>query len=107
VALANEILKEEGSIVICKTVLHVIFDCRLYFFGLFPQCCLFLLTSPVTSFVAVAKEVHQKLEAMGWNGQLLTGETIAGRRQEMVDDFQSGVTPVFVCTYGEHKWTCD
>eukprot|EP00804_Cyclotella_cryptica_P003233 CCRYP_010485-RC/>CCRYP_010485-RC protein AED:0.11 eAED:0.11 QI:337/0.85/0.75/1/0.85/0.75/8/1228/966 len=70
VALANEILKEEGSIVI------------------------------FTSFVAVAKDVHRNLEAMGWNGQLLTGETAPGRRQEMVDDFQSGVTPIFVCTYG-------
>jgi hypothetical protein len=72
VVLANDILKSEESIVI------------------------------FTSFVAVAKEIRQELESMGWDGKLLTGEVAADKRQAMVDDFQSGVTPVFVCTYGKH-----
>lgn len=60
-----------------------------------------LHASSVTSFVAVAKEVKQKLEDQSWAGQLLTGEVVAHKRQQMVDEFQEGVTPVFVCTYGE------
>ncbi|KAL3797927.1 hypothetical protein ACHAWO_001408 [Cyclotella atomus] len=70
VGLAKDLLEEEGSIVI------------------------------FTSFVAVAKEVKQKLEDQSWAGQLLTGEVVAHKRQQMVDEFQEGVTPVFVCTYG-------
>lgn len=68
--LANSILVEEGSVVI------------------------------FTSFVAVAKEIHQKLEHMDWKGELLTGETAAKKRQAMVDRFQACISPVFVATYG-------
>ena len=52
--------------------------------------------------MSVAKEVKQKLEDRDWAGQLLTGEVVAHKRQQMVDEFQDGVTPVFVCTYGKH-----
>jgi SNF2 family DNA or RNA helicase len=52
--------------------------------------------------VAVAKEIRQKLEDMDWTGQLLTGEVVAHKRQQMVDEFQEGITPVFVCTYGKN-----
>lgn len=51
--------------------------------------------------MSVAKEVKQKLEDRDWAGQLLTGEVVAHKRQQMVDEFQDGVTPVFVCTYGK------
>ena len=53
-----------------------------------------------TNFVAVAKEVHRKLEESGWNGHVLTGETPPKKRQPMVDDFQAGLSAVFVCTFG-------
>jgi Helicase conserved C-terminal domain len=53
-----------------------------------------------TSFVKVAKAIHQKLDKNGWAGEILTGETPAIKRQAMVDNFQSGVSPVFVCTFG-------
>ena len=53
-----------------------------------------------TNFVAVAKEVHRKLEDSGWNGHVLTGETPPKKRQPMVDDFQAGISAVFVCTFG-------
>ena len=53
-----------------------------------------------TSFVAVAKEIYQKLEDMDWAGELLTGETAPKKRQAMVDRFQTCISPVFVCTYG-------
>jgi SNF2 family DNA or RNA helicase len=53
-----------------------------------------------TSFVAVAKEIHHKLEDMDWAGELLTGETAPKKRQAMVDRFQTCISPVFVCTYG-------
>ena len=71
-ALSNQILIEESSIVI------------------------------FTNFVAVAKEIHQKLGEMGWAGELLTGETSTAtkKRQAIVDRFQEGVSPVIVCTYG-------
>lgn len=69
-SLSNSILVEESSIVI------------------------------FTSFVAVAKEIYQKLEDMNWAGELLTGETAVKKRQIMVDRFQAGISPVFVCTYG-------
>jgi hypothetical protein len=36
----------------------------------------------------VAKQVHQQLAASGWEGELLTGETPAKKRQGMVDNFQ-------------------
>lgn len=58
VALAKEILENEPAIVI------------------------------FTSFVAVAKSVHQKLSESGWDGELLTGETPPKKRQPMVDRFQ-------------------
>lgn len=48
----------------------------------------------------MAKSVHQKLEKAGWEGELLTGETPAKKRQGMVDNFQTGIKPVFVCTFG-------
>lgn len=70
VSMANTILAEESSIVI------------------------------FTSFVEVAKQIHRKLEDMDWAGELLTGETVAKKRQAMVDNFQSGLSPAFVCTYG-------
>ena len=53
-----------------------------------------------TNFVAVAKEVHRKLEDSGWNGHVLTGETPPKKRQPMVDDFQAGISAAFVCTFG-------
>lgn len=53
-----------------------------------------------TSFVDVAKLVHQKLTDYGWTGELLTGETPAKKRQGMVDKFQNGLSPVFICTFG-------
>lgn len=53
-----------------------------------------------TGFLQVAKLVHQKLSEAGWKGELLTGETPAKKRQAMVDDFQNGISPVFVCTFG-------
>ena len=70
VALANRILLEESSVVI------------------------------FTSFVAVARLVHDRLAEMDWAGELLTGETPPGTRQGMVDRFQSGLSPVMVCTFG-------
>eukprot|EP00986_Skeletonema_menzelii_P011401 scaffold5862_cov138-Skeletonema_menzelii.AAC.6 len=70
VSIANSILNEESSIVV------------------------------FTSFVDIAKQIHQKLEGMDWAGELLTGETATKKRQLMVDNFQSGLSPVFVCTYG-------
>lgn len=53
-----------------------------------------------TSFAKVAKEVHRKLADSGWLGELLTGETPAHKRQSMVDNFQQGLAPVFVSTFG-------
>ena len=53
-----------------------------------------------TNFVAVAKEVHKRLGESGWNGHVLTGETPPKKRQPMVDDFQAGLSAVFVCTFG-------
>ena len=53
-----------------------------------------------TNFVAVAREIHEKLEEMSWQGELLTGETAPKKRQAMVDRFQTNLSPVFVCTYG-------
>jgi len=70
VAIANKLLEKESSIVI------------------------------FSFFVGVAKVVHKKLGDLGWNGELLSGETLAKKRQGMVDNFQSGVSPVFVCTFG-------
>lgn len=70
VGLAVDILSEESSIVI------------------------------FTTFVAVAKLIHEKLDERQWAGELLTGETVPKKRQAMVDRFQAGLSPVFVCTYG-------
>ena len=53
-----------------------------------------------TSFQTVAKTVHQKLGEAGWKGELLTGETPAKKRQGLVDNFQNGLSPVFVSTFG-------
>jgi SNF2 family DNA or RNA helicase len=53
-----------------------------------------------TSFVDVAKMVHSKLSDCGWDGEILTGETPAKKRQAMVDKFQNGLSPVFCCTFG-------
>ena len=58
VALAKDILLVEGSIVI------------------------------FTNFVDVAKQVHSQLKVAGWKGELLVGETLASKRQAMVDNFQ-------------------
>lgn len=51
-------------------------------------------------FAQVAKNVHSKLEASGWPCSLLTGETPQNKRQKLVDDFQNGLSSVFVCTFG-------
>ncbi|OEU17198.1 P-loop containing nucleoside triphosphate hydrolase protein, partial [Fragilariopsis cylindrus CCMP1102] len=53
-----------------------------------------------TFFAQVAKQVHSKLAASGWPCSLLTGETPQKKRQELVDNFQNGLTSVFVCTFG-------
>jgi len=53
-----------------------------------------------TFFVSVAKKVHKKLNESGWDGELLTGETATKKRQGIVDNFQAGVSPVFVATFG-------
>lgn len=53
-----------------------------------------------TSFVKVAEKIHQKLEESGYEGELLSGETPQAKRQAMVDNFQEGLKPVFVCTFG-------
>jgi len=53
-----------------------------------------------TSFLQAAKMVHQKLGEAGWQGELLTGETPAKKRQGLVDNFQKGLSPVFVSTFG-------
>lgn len=53
-----------------------------------------------TSFVTVAKTVHKQLAEAGWEGELLTGETPVHKRQPMVDNFQAGLSPVFILTYG-------
>jgi len=71
VAMANQIIIDEGSVVI------------------------------FTNFLAPAKEIYEKLvDNMSWDGELLTGEVVAKKRQAMVDRFQSGLSPLFVCTYG-------
>ncbi len=53
-----------------------------------------------TYFVSVAKEVHRKLQNVGWAGELLAGETPSSKRQAMVDNFQDGISPVFIATFG-------
>jgi len=53
-----------------------------------------------TYFAQVAKQVHSKLVDSGWPCSLLTGETPQKKRQELVDNFQNGLTSVFVCTFG-------
>lgn len=53
-----------------------------------------------TSFAQVAKAVHKQLADSGWEGVLLTGETPSKKRQGMVDNFQQGLNPVFVSTFG-------
>lgn len=53
-----------------------------------------------TSFSQVAKQVHSKLVESGWPCSLLTGETPSNKRQGLVDNFQNGLTSVFVCTFG-------
>lgn len=53
-----------------------------------------------SSFAQVAKTVHKQLADSGWQGELLTGETPARKRQGMVDNFQQGLSPVFVSTFG-------
>jgi len=53
-----------------------------------------------TSFVQVAQTLHKHLTESGWKGELLTGETPAKKRQDLVDNFQNGLSPVFVCTFG-------
>jgi SNF2 family DNA or RNA helicase len=70
VALAKEVLEKEPAVVI------------------------------FTSFAQVAKQVHSILAQSGWEGELLTGETPQKKRQGMVDNFQAGLSPVFVCTFG-------
>ena len=93
VGLAKDLLEKEGSIVLCEFVQSDVWSYLIL--GIFLTPC-----SLVTSFVAVAKEIRDKLQE-SYAGQLLTGEVVAHKRQQMVDEFQEGVTPVFVCTYGK------
>lgn len=53
-----------------------------------------------SSFAQVAKDVHAKLSESGWPCALLTGETPQKKRQLLVDNFQNGLSSVFVCTFG-------
>jgi len=53
-----------------------------------------------TFFAQVAKNVHSKLETSGWPCSLLTGETPQKKRQELVDNFQNGLSSAFVSTFG-------
>lgn len=53
-----------------------------------------------TSFQKVAKIVYDKLSECGWHAELLTGETPQKKRQQMVDNFQNGLSSAFVCTFG-------
>lgn len=53
-----------------------------------------------TSFVQAAKNLQASLNESNWKTECLTGETPAKKRQGMVDDFQNGLTPVIVCTFG-------
>jgi superfamily II DNA or RNA helicase len=53
-----------------------------------------------TSFQKVAAAVHRQLCDAGWQGELLTGETPAKKRELLVDKFQNGLSPVFCCTFG-------
>jgi len=46
------------------------------------------------------KGCTSKLEESGWSGELLTGQTPGKNRQLKVDNFQTGVSSVFVCTFG-------
>ena len=66
--------------------------------------CNFLKKEPAivifSNFVEVCKIIQQKLEGCGWSGELLTGQTPATKRQGLVDRFQGGISPVFVCTFG-------
>jgi SNF2 family DNA or RNA helicase len=43
-----------------------------------------------TNFAKAASSIHKQLEDCGWKGALLTGETPAKKRQELVDGFQVG-----------------
>lgn len=49
-----------------------------------------------TQYVAMARLLERHLEARGVATQLLHGGTPIGRREEMVDAFQSGRAPVFL-----------
>lgn len=53
-----------------------------------------------TSFATVAKGVHAQLNSSGWPAELLTGDTPQKKRKGLVDNFQKGLTSVFVCTFG-------
>lgn len=53
-----------------------------------------------TTFVSVAKEVHRKLKESGFSGELLTGETQQKKRHLIVDNFQTGLSPAFISTFG-------
>ena len=58
-----------------------------------------------TAFVAVAKAVHKQLAEAGWGGELLTGETAPKKRHALVQNFQDGLSPSFVATFGAGgKW---
>jgi SNF2 family DNA or RNA helicase len=81
--LVDSLAKVDATVKVAMTVLHEE-----------PAVVIF------TSFLQVAKLVHQKLGDAGWQGELLTGETPAKKRQAMVDNFQNGLSPVFVCTFG-------
>jgi hypothetical protein len=53
-----------------------------------------------SSFVDVSSSIHAQLRTMGWEGELLTGETPPGKRQAMVDRFQRGESAAFCATFG-------
>jgi SNF2 family DNA or RNA helicase len=49
-----------------------------------------------TAFVATAQLLRQRLDS----GCLLTGALAAARRQQLVDRFQAGASPLLIATYG-------
>ena len=87
VALSNSILISESSI-----VSQVISSILCEYKSLTNKCnnwnALSLTQVIFTNYVAVAKDIYQKLEGLEWDGELLTGETAPRKRQAMVDNFQ-------------------
>lgn len=53
-----------------------------------------------TSFQQIAGMIAQKLKEAGWPAELLTGNTSVAKRPVAVDNFQNGLSPAFVATFG-------